>query len=319
MLIAPSATSNNNNSNLAPLKPPRLYRQLNLIRNNNSNNNNNNYNVISTTSSRPKIISEIRKSDGNLNSDGFRTKLAGDLLLKYGNERHWSPRFVSIKGGHLHISNHVGGGHGNSNNSTRETETGGRCCCCEKTTKLIPLRHLSLQAGPLPNSLALCRGPTIILTLQTNSVGTFDEWVTTIAIEIICQTPLDGVKYLDILTIAKCVKQPLKQLKDCNNQNDIQTNSENDVENIIKKCQNTNNYVPVREKLILFETLTKMGRKARSSEDVSLKKQLLFPNNHRKDGEIYKKTKSMHDLSTLKVQIAVRDICQFFESKIAQA
>ncbi|CAH1972026.1 unnamed protein product [Acanthoscelides obtectus] len=43
--------------------------------------------------------------------------------------------------------------------------------------------------------------------MQASSQRAFDEWVKTIAIELIRQTPLDAIKYLDILTIAECWKR----------------------------------------------------------------------------------------------------------------
>lgn len=35
-------------------------------------------------------------------------------------------------------------------------------------TLRIPLRHMSLRAGPLPNSFSLIKGQSILLTLQVN-------------------------------------------------------------------------------------------------------------------------------------------------------
>lgn len=170
----------------------------------------------------------------------------------------------------------------------------------------------------------------------------------TIAIELIRQTPIDAIKYLDILTIADCWRKDNKYEKDWNynivnsldtsyesctsssdekppqsptTTEDIDTDvettppngvqhepvAEKDVEDLLKKCQNVENYVPVKEKLFLFESLCKMGRKVKSSEDVSLRRQVNTSCN--------KRARSMHDLSNLNTHIAVREICKYFENK----
>ncbi|CAH0563630.1 unnamed protein product [Brassicogethes aeneus] len=147
----------------------------------------------------PKIISEIRKNYSSCNFPSIKTKISGDVLLKCSNDRHWSPRRVNIRGGQLHVSPL---GHG-------VVSAPG---CAIK----LPLRHLSLQAGPLTNSLSLCRGQNIVLTLQAANGSDFDKWVKTIAIELIRQTPLDAIKYLDILSIAQCLKKDKSLEKDWN-------------------------------------------------------------------------------------------------------
>nr|CAH7738891.1 unnamed protein product [Callosobruchus chinensis] len=206
---------------------------------------------------------------------------------------------------------------------------------------------------------------------DASSQRAFDEWVKTIAIELIRQTPLDAIKYLDILTIAECWKRrddrherdwnyndcsPEKTKtnttdeameecaacqNDCTNAEYAPTTDvwrreppeiknreeripplpsprtpdnkvpgipeeieEKKVEDLMKKCQNVENYVPVKEKLFLFESLCKLGRKVRSTEDVSLKIDTTS-----------KRARSLHDLSNLNSHIAVREICKYFENK----
>lgn len=169
----------------------------------------------------------------------------------------------------------------------------------------------------------------------------------TIAIELIRQTPLDAIKYLDILTIADCWKRREESYEKDWNFNDynpadakLETNcdtckdhcektstnqpsssnkmtkvpekavkavgviEEQHVEDLLKKCQNVENYVPVKEKLFLFESLCKYGRKVRSTEDVSLKVDTGT-----------KRARSLHDLTNLNSHIAVREICKYFEKK----
>lgn len=79
-------------------------------------------------------------------------------------------------------------------------------------------------------------------------------------------------------------------------------NDETKVEDLLKKCQNAENYVPVKEKLLLFETLCRLGRKVRSTEDVSLKVDVTA-----------KRAKSLHDLSFNSAP--VKEICRYFEKQ----
>ncbi|XP_019770509.2 uncharacterized protein LOC109544640 [Dendroctonus ponderosae] len=277
----------------------------------------------------PKVIAEVRKTYLSSTVNGMQLRLSANLLVKYPTERLWYSRRVQVKSGQLLVS------------SAQKTDLPLR----------IPLRNLSLQAGSTIHSLSICRGQNIVLTLQMADETSFDRWVKTLAIELIRQTPLDAIKYLDILTLAKCWSRiERKCAKDLNDNNVIlQRDSENNqrvdeetrlvpgccekfplktgnvakaisknnssevrpndpeevVESLLKKCQNVETYVPVKEKLFLFESLCKMGRKVRSSEDVSLKPQK----------STTKRAKSCHDLSSLNTQIAVREICKYFEKK----
>ncbi|XP_060522992.1 uncharacterized protein LOC132699985 [Cylas formicarius] len=257
----------------------------------------------------PKVISEVRKTYLNCSAgQNLRPRLTGELLVKCGQDKLWWRRRVQVRSGQLQVFAGPGG---------------------DGPSLRLPLRHLSLQAGPLPHSLALCRGQNVILTLETPSEHSFDQWIKTIAIELIRQTPLDAIKYLDILTLAECWYKNKEGVdeKDWNQSGSEQAvpaceitdtqgtdvkieetptkDEEEVVEDLLKKCQNVENYVPVKEKLFLFESLCKMGRKVRSSEDVSLRVEKT-PN---------KRAKSLHDLSNLNSHIAVREICKYFETK----
>ncbi|KAF5291391.1 hypothetical protein FQR65_LT01701 [Abscondita terminalis] len=225
----------------------------------------------------------------------------GDLLVLCANEKRWFPRKVTVRGGQLLI-----GGDINSEGLR------------------IALRHLSLSAGALPNSFALCKGQNAIITIQTASQRAFKLWVKTIAIELIRQTPLEAVKYLDILNLTGCwSSEDSKEDWFCNGVNhnrerhcrycvnfqnnklkhDQFPNEKTSIEILLKKCQNSEKYVPVKEKLVLFESLCRLGRKVRSTEDVSFKINL--------DN---KRASSMHDLSSNSTKV-VRQICKYFEDK----
>lgn len=193
--------------------------------------------------------------------------------------------------------------------------------------------------------------------MQTANERVFELWVKTIAIELIRQTPLEAVKYLDILTFADSwnkkkpgedparieqasskttsstpiASTPLASTSttaltytkiDHNRRTDVNRNyvskqpemapkaePEACVELLLKKCQNAENYVPVREKLVLFESLCKIGR-VRSSEDVSMRNSASSTNS--------KRARSLHDLSNCIVSNGVREICKYFEKKTDQ-
>lgn len=182
----------------------------------------------------------------------------------------------------------------------------------------------------IPNWLQFNHNPSLF---QTGSERAFDLWVKTIAIELIRQTPLDSVKYLDILSLAECwnrkeprsdestrssdqeessepydinrntIKPPLDPVDEVDSRVPVQ--DEKAVEMLLKKCQNPEKYVPVKEKLVLFESLCRLGRKVRSTEDVNFKI----------DTET-KRARSLHDLSScFGPPIAVREICKYFENK----
>ncbi|KAF5270637.1 hypothetical protein FQA39_LY01375 [Lamprigera yunnana] len=260
------------------------------------------------------FITQVLENSNSVSPDRVYADLGivdhrnGDLLVICSNEKRWWPRKVMVRGGQLLIGSSPGD---SSFNTIR-----------------LPLRHLSLAAGPLPNSFALYRGQNIILTIQTASERAFKLWIKTIAIELIRQTPLEAVKYLDILNLADCWN---KKDKDCkqdwncnyinhdrhhckycnlpkreNNELCVQENDERKIEVLIKRCQNSDNYVPVKEKLVLFESLCRFGRKVRSTEDVSVK--ISIEN---------KRALSMHDLSNNSIT-GVRQICKYFEKKTDQ-
>lgn len=193
---------------------------------------------------------------------------------------------------------------------------------------------------------------------QASNQQEFDNWVRTIAIELIRQTPLDAVKYLDIFTLTPPVSpQKTESIKDHNHNNlltqsninekkceatllikatsfDENRNCVNPVESLVvtanrvernvtnnqsvnedeqtvefllKKCQNSDSYVPVKEKLKLFESLCRLGR---ISNDDSNQNNAKYAS---------KRTRSLHDLSHSENihqnNPGVKQICKYFETK----
>lgn len=180
---------------------------------------------------------------------------------------------------------------------------------------------------------------------QLSTRRALDEWVKAVAIELIRQTPLGDVKYLDIFTLqdswsqqntncdkewnfnGNCVSQENSKCCDICDTHDqfnksyptsacsLRSDSsfeedgiveEKHVQDLLKRCQNTENYVPVKDKLFLFESLCKLGRKVRSTEDVP----------SRVAATSSKRAKSLNDLShSSGSHNAVREMCKYFENK----
>lgn len=302
----------------------------------------------------PRVISEIRKAADPVRDNfiQFRPKISADLLVLIGSDPRWQPRRVQVRAGQLQLSPVQG-----CFSLAKQNDLGTR----------IPLRHLSLQAGSTPNSLALVRGKTILLTLQTPDERQFDLWVKLIAIEIIRQTPLEDVKYLDVFSLTtkepttSAAVKPVQPSSDqtnpvetslfhsddasssssyspdstassessvcttCKpvihfdewdvNKNIVNVNNNivtaksgyaDTVEVLLKKCQSSESYVPVKEKLMLFESLCRIGR-GRSSEDVSMARLAIVG--------VSKRTRSLHDLTYCFTSGGVREICKYFETK----
>lgn len=82
---------------------------------------------------------------------------------------------------------------------------------------------------------------------------------------------------------------------------------ETDVAVLLARCQRVDHYVPVREKLTLFESLSRMGgRLARSTEDLG--RSLNKPSPRGKQ-----RARSLHDLNRAARSVPVREMCRLFE------
>lgn len=79
---------------------------------------------------------------------------------------------------------------------------------------------------------------------------------------------------------------------------------EHTVEVLLKKCQNADSYVPVKEKLKLFESLCRLRRIINNDDSVTSNA---------------KRTRSLHDLSNSEypapTNTGVKQICKYFETK----
>lgn len=83
--------------------------------------------------------------------------------------------------------------------------------------------------------------------------------------------------------------------------------NEEEVARLLERCQRVDRYVPVRDKLTLFESLSRMGgRLARSTEDLGRSTSNPSPRGKQR-------ARSLHDISRGK-SLPVREMCRFFEN-----
>ncbi|OAD55343.1 hypothetical protein WN48_04857 [Eufriesea mexicana] len=87
---------------------------------------------------------------------------------------------------------------------------------------------------------------------------------------------------------------------------------EEDVARLLERCQRVDHYVPVREKLTLFESLSRLGgRLARSTEDLGRTSAKPSPRGKQR-------ARSLHDLNRGARAVPVREMCRFFEGDVEQ-
>ncbi|KAG7209822.1 hypothetical protein KM043_011432 [Ampulex compressa] len=87
---------------------------------------------------------------------------------------------------------------------------------------------------------------------------------------------------------------------------------EEDVARLLERCQRVDHYVPVREKLTLFESLSRLGgRLARSTEDLGRTASKPSPRGKQR-------ARSLHDLNRGARAVPVREMCRFFEGDLEQ-
>lgn len=87
---------------------------------------------------------------------------------------------------------------------------------------------------------------------------------------------------------------------------------EEDVAKLLERCQRVDHYVPVREKLTLFESLSRLGgRLARSTEDLGRTSSKPSPRGKQR-------ARSLHDLNRGARAVPVREMCRFFEGDLLE-
>ena len=103
---------------------------------------------------------------------------------------------------------------------------------------------------------------------------------------------------------------PVRKMSDSDSE--LEDADEQEVAALLVKCQQVDNYVPVREKRRLFESLCRRGRRlAQSSDNLCVNTGAAEVKIKRK-----KRARSLHDLSRCsKSSVAVREICRYFEQR----
>lgn len=87
----------------------------------------------------------------------------------------------------------------------------------------------------------------------------------------------------------------------------IGSTCEEDVAKLLERCQRVDHYVPVKEKLTLFESLSRLGgRLARSTEDLGRTLSTPAPRGKQR-------ARSLHDLNRGAKTVPVREMCRLFE------
>ncbi|XP_012274143.1 uncharacterized protein LOC105696324 [Orussus abietinus] len=82
---------------------------------------------------------------------------------------------------------------------------------------------------------------------------------------------------------------------------------EEDVARLLERCQRVDHYVPVKDKLTLFESLSRLGgRLARSTEDLGRSSSKPSPRGKQR-------ARSLHDLNRGLRAVPVREMCRLFE------
>ncbi|PNF34077.1 hypothetical protein B7P43_G01168 [Cryptotermes secundus] len=227
----------------------------------------------------------------------------------------------------------------------------------------LPLRHLSLQPASHPRTFSLIREHQPLATLQAETDEEYERWVKTLAVELMSQTPLEAIRFLDILGITATIaarrgyeedfhrprkhaqlqrennctsnyergrakqrvlvknrvcdckekrlraqsSDPVRKMSDSDSE--LEDADEKEVAALLRKCQQVDNYVPVREKRRLFESLCRQGRRlAQSSDNLCRSTGTAEVKVRRK-----KRARSLHDLS--RSNVAVREICRYFEAR----
>jgi len=238
----------------------------------------------------------------------------------------------------------------------------------------IPLKcmHLLPAGTGLAFTLVPYNDPRPTPTFQAKSDEDYERWVKTLAAELMRQTPLEAVRFLDILGITGALRrtQSVDNLGSWHEKPDVTASStptpfpeatprfrkrtdlpdvvrdlppvtrksrskrresrvaklrgqsvdalhrlsetENEVSELIDRCQRSDVYVPVKEKRILFESLFK------KKENIALSPERGLMKAH-----------SLHDLSTASLPpctfspaseevppfVAVKEMCRYFEQR----
>ncbi|XP_050522756.1 uncharacterized protein LOC126895195 [Daktulosphaira vitifoliae] len=272
---------------------------------------------------KPRVVSACMKRIIRANGRTQKPLISGSLTATLGDDLAYKSGsfdgrcIAEVRGGHLLI---------------RWNGPAGYCW------KLL-LRHLNITPCEHDNyGFQLIRPDTKtpIVSIITDNETDYHHWTTTIAGQLLSQTPLENIKYLDILGIVKdeppyrrhsSIDAPTrilsKQKKTSLDMQEVNNNSilplfssrmfKKNVSNLpdlIRECERSRgshldefyNYVPVKQKRMMFESSLRCT--SQSVNDLHY-----IPISHHNNT----KSKSLNNLN--QSSVPVKDICRYFESK----
>uniref|UniRef100_A0A8D8SSA3 PH domain-containing protein n=1 Tax=Cacopsylla melanoneura TaxID=428564 RepID=A0A8D8SSA3_9HEMI len=291
---------------------------------------------------KPRIISELKKHDVNKVCPGLpstpvlgagahysqanfsKPHISGEVLVELHQSPEQSLKFVEVRDGHLVVYN------------SRLPEL------------KLALHHLNLQADPGGRAWTFCLtkqsmdNTTPIVTITTSSQQDYDRWVKTLAAELLSQTPLEAVRFLDILGITATLesfkptvtssklspedcKLPLPRSRHHSHSSD---HSPSPLPDVVKDLPSSHLPTggrrpsqPPRDKehpewfhqrLLLFESLCKHSGSSNLMPSIATTNNTLLVTPCNLTAK--QRATSCHNLSQCNI-LPVKDICKYFEEK----
>ncbi|CAG2064181.1 unnamed protein product [Timema podura] len=154
----------------------------------------------------------------------------------------------------------------------------------------------------------------MVLPFQAGSQHQYDRWVKVLAVELLRQTSLEDIKFLDILAITATLGQAQEERGRARSRgvqsrrSHLSPGGDREVAALLAKCQQVESYVSVREKRRLFESLSLSNQRLAQSTDNLYTEELVSPEICGK-----KRAHSLHDLS--RSSVAVKEMCRYFEER----
>nr|CAD7461855.1 unnamed protein product [Timema tahoe] len=144
----------------------------------------------------------------------------------------------------------------------------------------------------------------MVLPFQAGSQHQYDRWVKVLAVELLRQTSLEDIKFLDILAITATLGQAQEERGRARSRgvqsrrSHLSPGGDREVAALLAKCQQVESYVSVREKRRLFESLSLSKQRLAQSTDNLYTEELVPPEICGK-----KRAHSLHDLSRSSVAV----------------
>nr|CAD7610240.1 unnamed protein product [Timema genevievae] len=113
----------------------------------------------------------------------------------------------------------------------------------------------------------------MVLPFQAGSQHQYDRWVKVLAVELLRQTSLEDIKFLDILAITATLGQAQEERGRARSRgvqsrrSHLSPGGDREVAALLAKCQQVESYVSVREKRRLFESLSLSNQRLAQSTD----------------------------------------------------